>query len=401
MKKLTRKLLLIFLFISISLFLFGCNNEDELESLDKPKDTIKDVKEVEVKIEEYDIIKSLERHGIELETPEIDIFNVKDDVLIFGIRNPTIKIEDVTKATEFGPPITHLKLMKYDLNKDILSEIYQFETPIHCYDVAIKGDEIIITYSDHKRDLESLNISNVHCYIAKIKGNKMTNIDSFVINLYYNVPFLATINGNIYYSYNKKVNHQEVFGINKIIDDSVVNIVEYNDIKLLNSRIYSNGKEMMLFVDEGDQAFFYIFNEDGFLLKKPLDLDKRVFSYNLLSNGIIMSIEEKDSGKYYIEFLDLKSDKIIRKHTGPIYSMVNNGEMDCIGTGDSFNLNHFMVRDDQIINTYIDIHNEIIGSTREPFSRVIRINPNTENVYGVHFEDLGIYTKVEIFDCSW
>ncbi len=139
MKKLTRKLLLIFLFISISLFLFGCNNEDELESLDKPKDTIKDVKEVEVKIEEYNIIKSLERHGIELETPEIDIFNVKDDVLIFGIRNPTIKIEDITKATEFGPPITHLKLMKYDLNKDILSEIYQFETPIHCYDVAIKG----------------------------------------------------------------------------------------------------------------------------------------------------------------------------------------------------------------------------------------------------------------------
>ena len=152
----------------------------------------------------------------------------------------------------------------------------------------------------------------------------------------------------------------------------------------------------MLFVDEGDQAFFYIFNEDGFLLKKPLDLDKRVFSYNLLFNGIIKSIEEKDSGKYYIEFLDLKSDKIIRKHTGPIYSMVNNGEMDCIGTGDSFNLNHMMVRDGQIINTYIDIHSEIIGSTREPFSRVIRINPNTENVYGVYFEDLGIYTKVEI-----
>ncbi|GMG96770.1 hypothetical protein [Tepidimicrobium xylanilyticum] len=399
MENLNRKLLLILLSVSIFFFLFGCNNEDKLESLDKTKDVIrKDVQEVKVKFEKYDIIKSLEEHGVTLETPEIDIFSVKDDVLIFGIRNPTIEIEDVTKATEFGPPVTHSKLMKYDLNKDTLSEIYKFESPIQCYDVAVKGDEVIITYSDHKDDLESLNASKVHCYIAKIKGNKMTNIDSFVINFYYDVPFLATLNGDIYYSYNKKVNNQEVFGINKIIDDSVINIVEYKDIKLLDSRIYSNGKEMMLSIDEGEQAFFYIFNEDGFLLKKPLDLNKRIRSYNLLSNGIIMSIEEKDSGKYYIEFLDLKSDKIIRKHIGPMYYMVNNGKMDCIGTGDSFNLNHFMVRDDQIINTYIDIHNEIIGSTRKSTSRVIRIHPNRKNVYGVYFEGLGIYTNVKILD---
>lgn len=399
MNKLTKKLLLLFLSISIFLFLFACNNNNELESLDKTKNIIKDIEEIKVNFEKYDIVKSLKKHGIELETPEIDIFSAKDNVLIFGIRNPIVEeTEDITKVTEFGPPVTHAKLMKYDLNTDTLSEIYKFETPIQCYDVIADGDEVIITYSDHKDDVEALNIHNVHCYVAKIKGKEMTNIDSFIINLYYNVPYLSALNGDIYYSYNKKVNNQEVFGINKIIDDSVINIAEYKDIELLDSKIYSNGKEMMIFVDEGTQAFFYIFDGNGFIMKKPLDLNKRVFSYDLLSDGIIMSIEEKDTGKYYLEFLDLKSDKLIRKHTGPIYNMVNNGDMDCIGTGDSFNLNHIMIKDDIIINTYIDIHSEILGSAKNSTSNVIRIKSNAKNVYGVYYEDLGIYTIVQILD---
>ena len=321
---------------------------------------------------------------------QIDIFNAEDNVLIFGIRNPIDEIEDITKIPEFGPPITHSRLMMYDLENDTLSEILKFKEPTQCYDLLIKDQDIIITYSTHKDDMENLDILNVNCHIGKIKEDEIIDIDSFIANLYYNIPYLTIINDNIYYSYDKKVGDREVFGINKILDEEYINIVEYEEFKLLNSTISSNGKEMMLFVDEGKQAFFYIFNEEGFLFKKPLDLNKRVFAYNLLSDGIIISCEEKDSDKYYIEFFNFKSDEIIQKHIGPIYNMVGNSHKDCMAIGESFNLNYIRVTNNEIINTYIDIHNEIAQST----ANAIRVYSNNKNIYGVYFEDLGIYANI-------
>ncbi|MBU5428233.1 hypothetical protein KQI41_17710 [Tissierella pigra] len=356
-----------------------------------------ETKSTNINFNKYDILKELKYNNLNMEDSFANIIFVEDDLMFIVLEN---YLDDDIPMDQMGLSIVNKHIIMYNYKLQNIERVIELKEDIYCYDLVISNDgEIFISYilvgpGVTGIDIENNNLGEIDYYIGSINDDDSITVLDTYRGFVYKPSRFSKVLSDIYYTYKEENDTKTICGIKKIDKNKIVSVHRFEDVDYLDTRLFSNENLLMIFMEDNKTACFYILNENSLIDKIYLEPYEKVFSYNMLENGVVVSYENSKintSELMFISFIDHEKSVI---QSNDMYTIVSNGLNNCLGTDSFFNIYYISISDKKILTqTLADINKLKISNMN-----IVRLFKKDKNQYGVFFESEYLYLDLNISD---
>lgn len=380
-----------FLLFIITILLFTSCTDGDIQEENSYKEGTKEAEpeeSISYSFNEYDILSALESSEIDIKNKFYDVLLVEGDLIFLVIEK---ELNEVSSTSELGPAIAHEKLVVLNYKTEDIQRIMEFKEMIVCYDLALnEDDEIIISYKTIDLDILDEDGESVEYYIGKVTNeNNIKVLDKYKGSLY-KPPRFNKLSSDLYYTYQKDSNTEIKSGIQKLEGDKISDVIDFNGIQLLDTRLFTNNDSLMIFVEDNSSACFYIINDNDVINKIYLEPQEKVFAYDILEEGVIISYQIQDTQESGIMYIDFEEQNREIVKSIDIYHIEGDNFNTSIGTDPIFDSYYIGIEKGKILIRKLNDINKIKNSSTNAF----RLFNKDNDTFGIFIEEKFKYLDV-------
>lgn len=382
-----------FLLFIITILLFTSCTDGDIQEENSYKEGTKEAEpeeSISYSFNEYDILSALESSEIDIKNKFYDVLLVEGDLIFLVIEK---ELNEVSSTSELGPAIAHEKLVVLNYKTEDIQRIMEFKEMIVCYDLALnEDDEIIISYKTIDLDILDEDGESVEYYIGKVTNeNNIKVLDKYKGSLY-KPPRFNKLSSDLYYTYQKDSNTEIKSGIQKLEGDKISDVIDFNGIQLLDTRLFTNNDSLMIFVEDNSSACFYIINDNDVINKIYLEPQEKVFAYDILEEGVIISYQIQDTQESGIMYIDFEEQNREIVKSIDIYHIEGDNFNTSIGTDPIFDSYYIGIEKGKILIRKLNDINKIKNSSTNAF----RLFNKDNDTFGIFIEEKFKYLDVSL-----